>query len=104
MKMLQDDLKRPWSVKQRIMSRHGHLCNDAAATVLAELVTADLKHVYLGHLSRDCNKPELARRTVQDRLNTVGATHVQVNSTSQDQRCETLTLTSATLAQPELFH
>lgn len=104
MKLLQDDLKRPWSVKQRIMSRHGHLCNDAAATVLAELVTADLKHVYLGHLSRDCNKPELARSTVQARLNTVGATHVQVNSTSQDQRCETLTLSSATLAQTELFH
>lgn len=92
MKLLQDDVRRPWSVKQRIMSRHGHLCNDAAATVLADLVTADLKHVFLGHLSRDCNKPELARSVVQGRLNGVGASHVQVNSTSQERRCETLTL------------
>lgn len=108
MKLLQDDLKRPWSVKQRIMSRHGHLCNDAAADVLAELVSADLKHVFLGHLSRDCNKPELARTVVQNRLNTVGATHVQVNSTSQEKRCETLIVecppASGRALQPELFH
>jgi phosphoribosyl 1,2-cyclic phosphodiesterase len=92
MKLLQDDVKRPWSVKQRIMSRHGHLCNEAAANVLAELVTADLRRVYLGHLSRDCNKPELAHRVVNQRLAAVGATHVAVNSTAQDERCSTLTL------------
>jgi hypothetical protein len=72
------------------------------------LVTADLQHVFLGHLSRDCNKPELARATIQKRLNTVGATHVSVMSTSQDRRCETLTLqTFSSLRpplQPELFH
>lgn len=92
MKLLQDDLKRPWSVKQRIMSRHGHLCNEAAATLLQELVSADLRHVYLGHLSRDCNKPELAFRVVQDRLSQSGATHVSVYSTSQDERCQTLAM------------
>jgi phosphoribosyl 1,2-cyclic phosphodiesterase len=86
------------------MSRHGHLCNDAAATVLAELVTADLQHVYLGHLSRDCNKPELARRVVQERLDTVGATHVTVNSTSQDQRCETLFIEPRGPLELDLFH
>ena len=92
MKLLQDDTRRPWSVKQRIMSRHGHLCNDAAAAVLQELVSADLKHVYLGHLSRDCNKPELAYRVVQNRLNDTGATHVQVISTSQETPCDTLAI------------
>lgn len=90
MKLLQDDLKRPWSVKQRILSRHGHLSNEAAATVLEELVTANLRDVYLGHLSRDCNKPELAYRVVSERLARVGATHVRVHSTSQEQPCETL--------------
>jgi phosphoribosyl 1,2-cyclic phosphodiesterase len=29
-RMLQEDTKRPWSVKQRILSRHGHLSNDLA--------------------------------------------------------------------------
>jgi phosphoribosyl 1,2-cyclic phosphodiesterase len=92
MKLLQDDLKRPWSVKQRIMSRHGHLCNEAAAGVLAELTNADLHDVFLGHLSRDCNRPELARKTIGDRLAAIGASHVRVHSTSQEQRCETLSL------------
>jgi phosphoribosyl 1,2-cyclic phosphodiesterase len=92
MKLLQDDVRRPWSVKQRILSRHGHLSNDAAANVLAELVSAELEHVFLGHLSRDCNRPDLALKTVQKRLDETGATHVHVNSTSQDTRCETLTL------------
>lgn len=57
--LLQRDTKRPWSVKQRILSRHGHLSNAAAARVLAEL-DAPLHHVILGHLSRDCNSPQLA--------------------------------------------
>src|SRR5450432_1661274 len=30
-KLLQNDTRRPWPVKQRIMSRHGHLSNAAAA-------------------------------------------------------------------------
>lgn len=90
MKLLQDDVKRPWSVKQRIMSRHGHLCNEAAAAVLEELVTADFRQVYLGHLSRDCNKPELAHSVITTRLAKIGASHVQVNSTAQEHRCETL--------------
>ena len=36
-KMLQDDTRRPWSTKQRIMSRHGHLSNAAAGEVLARI-------------------------------------------------------------------
>src|SRR5450432_2168842 len=35
--LLQQDTKRPWSVKQRILSRHGHLSNDAAAVAVGEL-------------------------------------------------------------------
>lgn len=64
-KLLQVDTKRPWSVKQRIMSRHGHLSNAAAATVLADLLEGKLKRAVLGHLSRDCNSPELAIGTVR---------------------------------------
>lgn len=92
LKLLQDDPRRPWSVKQRIMSRHGHLSNDAAADVIEQIVTMDLRHVYLGHLSRDCNRPELAYRVVNDRLGKIGATHTLVKSTSQDEPCPTLEL------------
>ena len=92
LKLLQDDTKRPWSIKQRILSRHGHLSNDAAADVLEQIASAQLHHVYLGHLSRDCNRPELAYRVVRQRLEKIGANHVRVESTSQDAPCPSLSL------------
>jgi phosphoribosyl 1,2-cyclic phosphodiesterase len=64
LKLLQEDPHRPWATKQRIMSRHGHLSNDAAAALAGELARQRLRHVMLAHLSRDCNRPELAERAV----------------------------------------
>jgi|ERR1700730_13339831 phosphoribosyl 1,2-cyclic phosphodiesterase len=59
-RMLQNDPKRPWSVKQRILSRHGHLSNKAAAELAANIAGDRLERLVLGHLSRDCNRQELA--------------------------------------------
>lgn len=66
--LLQSDTKRPWSVKQRITSRHGHLSNASAARFVAEVAHAGLRRVVLGHLSRDCNSGELALRAVTGSL------------------------------------
>jgi len=92
LKLLQNDTKRPWSVKQRILSRHGHLSNEAAAELTKEIVTDNLRQLYLGHLSRDCNSPELAFQTVSTMLGTIGAMHVSAQVTSQDEPCSTLEL------------
>jgi phosphoribosyl 1,2-cyclic phosphodiesterase len=67
-KLLQDDTRRPWAIKQRIFSRHGHLSNAAAAEVLAEIAGGNLRRAVLGHLSEDCNTPDLALGTVRARL------------------------------------
>ena len=91
-KMLQDCPRRPWSLKQRILGRHGHLSNDAAADCTADIMTPGLRHLYLGHLSSECNKPEIARRVVQKRLDQIGATHVRLELTAQHAPCQTLTL------------
>jgi phosphoribosyl 1,2-cyclic phosphodiesterase len=91
-KMLQDDTRRPWATKQRILSRHGHLSNEAAAQVAEQIVSADLRHLYLGHLSSDCNRPELAQRVVGTTLARMGANHVHVQATAPDVPCATLTL------------
>jgi hypothetical protein len=72
-KLLQLDTRRPWATKQRIMSRHGHLSNAATANVLAEMLGVNLRRAVLGHLSRDCNSPDLAARTVNERLAAAGA-------------------------------
>jgi phosphoribosyl 1,2-cyclic phosphodiesterase len=63
-RMLQEDSRRPWSVKQRILSRHGHLSNEAAAKLVAAIVGNRLRRVVLGHLSRDCNRSDLALETM----------------------------------------
>lgn len=91
-KMLQEDPHRPWSLKQRILSRHGHLSNESAADVVEQIMSADLKQLYLGHLSRECNSPALATRVIHERLNRIGATHVRYECASQDALCPTLTL------------
>lgn len=91
-KMLQDCLRRPWSLKQRILSRHGHLSNEAAAEAVAEFMSAELRHLYLGHLSRDCNRPDLALGAVQTRLDRLNATQVRLELTNQNLPCPTLTL------------
>lgn len=90
--MLQDDLRRPWSIKQRIASRHGHLSNDDAAHLAENIVSEELKHLYLGHLSRDCNTPKLAHDCIHSRLQGIGATHLQINTASQETPTETLEL------------
>jgi phosphoribosyl 1,2-cyclic phosphodiesterase len=92
LKMLKDDPRRPWSLKQRILSRHGHLSNDAAADVVEQILSADLRRLYLGHLSRECNRPELALGAVSGRLERLGGGHVYVEATSQDIPSATLTL------------
>jgi len=55
--MLKDDPKRPWSVKQRISGRHGHLSNEGARELLASVASPRWRHVFLAHLSRECNSP-----------------------------------------------
>jgi phosphoribosyl 1,2-cyclic phosphodiesterase len=91
LRMLQDS-RRSWSLKQRILGRHGHLCNEAAADAAAEIMSADLKHLYLAHLSRECNKPELAMRVMAGKLAQIGAHHVQLQLAAQDAPCQTLEL------------
>src|SRR4029434_1485142 len=73
LRLLQEDSRRPWGTKQRILSRHGHLSNEAAAGVAEHLVGGELREIFLGHLSRDCNRPELALRAVATRLEKIGA-------------------------------
>jgi phosphoribosyl 1,2-cyclic phosphodiesterase len=92
LKMLQEDTRRPWPVKQRIASRHGHLDNGAAAQLAEQVVSADLHHVYLTHLSLDCNRPELAFGAVSQTLQKVGAHHVHVELTYQDKPALSLCL------------
>lgn len=58
----------PWSVKQRVLSRVGHLSNDAAGEFLEQEYDGQARYVILGHLSESNNLPELARVTAERAL------------------------------------
>ena len=62
----------PWSVKQRVMSRVGHLSNEAAAEFLERNYDGQATYVILAHLSESNNLPALARvsaeRALRDRM------------------------------------
>ncbi len=66
----------PWSVKQRVMSRVGHLSNNATAEFLEKGYDGQAEYVILAHLSESNNLPELARLSAEyalrDRMSLLG--------------------------------
>lgn len=65
--LLEQDEKRPWSTKQRIRGRHGHLSNAAVYECIRSILpNSQLKNVFLGHLSKDCNAVDLVKDTFAD--------------------------------------
>ena len=51
---------RPYELKNRIMSEHGHLCNEDSAITALELIGSRTKQIILAHLSEEANTPETA--------------------------------------------
>jgi hypothetical protein len=50
----------PWSVKQRVMSRRGHLSNEVAGDFIRDHL-GYVHRLILGHISEHNNHPELVR-------------------------------------------
>ncbi len=55
----------PYYLKQRILGKKGHLSNENAGRLLSSIVHDGLKHVFLGHLSKENNHPQLAHEAVR---------------------------------------
>ena len=58
----------PWSVKQRVMSRVGHLSNESLADFFAQDYDGSASYIVLAHLSAENNHPEIARQTAEKAL------------------------------------
>lgn len=82
--LLLKNADRPWHLKQRIFSRQGHLSNEHAAELIAEIAGPQLRVVFLAHLSDQCNRPELALAAVRDALGRRGVAHVSVKLSSKE--------------------
>ena len=86
--LLEADTKRPWSIKQRIVSRHGHLSNDQVASLIRDIAHAELGRVVLGHLSSDCNTPEIILGRLRECLGELGHGHVGLHCAGQHEPTE----------------
>ena len=81
--------QRPWSLKQRILGRQGHLSNGQAASLISEVTSPRLKAVFLAHLSSDCNTRDLARAAVEEVLS---GSDVVVEVARRSKICEPLVI------------
>ncbi len=69
----------PWSVKQRVMSRVGHLSNLSMSEYLLENLESSTAHLILGHLSEQNNHPEIVRLIATQSLDQRGfSTHLSI--------------------------
>ena len=89
---LQEDTRRPWATKQRIMSRHGHLSNRDTADAIETLANGKLENVVLCHSSGDCKTPEIARRSITEKLNKAGIYNIKITVSNQGEPTETIVL------------
>ncbi len=74
----------PWEVKQRVMSRDGHLSNSAVAEYLAKDWDRRARTLVLAHLSSHNNHPAIAEMDAQHALDSVGAGGTSILVASQD--------------------
>ena len=75
----------PWSLKQRIAGRMGHLENSAAAEILSQLDHARLQHVVAAHLSEINNRPALAAAALAE---VMGCDASWIGIADQEQGCD----------------
>lgn len=78
------DSERGLYLKRRIAGAIGHLDNRMTAAALDDLVTERTRLLLLAHISRECNKPELALSACREKLEQIGRRDVEVVPLRQD--------------------
>lgn len=81
---------RPWSLKQRIMGRQGHLSNDSSQQLLESTVSDCTQHVVLAHLSHECNKYEIAQACAEEGLKHLMRQDIKLDIALQDKPIPTV--------------
>jgi phosphoribosyl 1,2-cyclic phosphodiesterase len=74
----------PWSLKERILGRLGHLSNGDVADYITRGLGETCRTLVLAHLSRKNNHPELARMTAERALKRKGRTEVRLEIAEPD--------------------
>ena len=74
----------PWNLKQRLMSRHGHLSNTAVAQFIRDQYDGKARHLVLAHLSSTNNHPEIAKQEAMRAIRFRGLNPDLLYVTNQD--------------------
>ena len=82
----------PWDLKQRVMSRDGHLSNAAVAEYLSSDWDRGARMIVLAHLSGNNNHPVIAEMDAHNALVSVGADSIKLLVAKQDQPLPVLEL------------
>ena len=77
----------PPFLKQRVLSKHGHLSNDDCAKLACLLADSGTRQIILGHLSQQNNTPEAAETAVSKALS---GTNVRIYTAPANQLLEVL--------------
>ena len=78
----------PEYLKARIASGTGHLDNRQTAAFLTEIINPGLNHIFLCHLSKDNNTPQIALRTVREALEAKGIKVGDAMDTIEDRKAD----------------
>lgn len=68
----------PWSLKQRVMSRRGHLSNDVVSQFILDDLSPRTRKLVLGHLSEQNNLPALAHMVAAQAISRRGLTSLDL--------------------------
>ena len=82
--------KYPDYLKERILGDNGHLSNESCGKLLSDIINPKMKHIILGHLSKENNEPDLAFCSVKNKI----------NSTDNDYSSESLDIKIAKRIKP----
>ncbi len=69
----------PWSLKQRVMSRRGHISNDVVSQFILDDITARTRRLVLGHLSEQNNMPALAHMVASQAIDRRGLVDIELS-------------------------
>jgi phosphoribosyl 1,2-cyclic phosphodiesterase len=96
----------PWHLKQRILSPTGHLSNEQTSEALVRILDDGPRWIWLAHLSRTNNTPDLARAHVREYLRARGLRHVLPRTLPRDMGpvWDSAALWGAQPAPPDVAH
>lgn len=74
-----------WELKNRVKGRNGHLSNVDASNLISQVICDKLKKIYLTHISKDNNTPELAYNSLYQVLKRENKNHLEIEIVSENE-------------------